>query len=376
MAPEPLLGPDTPITNALLANACCTHQQQLLDTDASCISYAACTTLRSTVLYVGSRLVAVGAMFGLTTATFACLMGQPRIFYSMAQDGLLFPIYAQVSPTTGVPTAGTLLTGVGTAVVACLLDLETLSSAISLGTLQVFTFVNAGVILLRTSPGDGADVGQTQGTVDESTALLPPPPSPLVRDPQAAATARSLGLVKDTSLHILQSSVRGSTRLFSVEHNGRKPIWLLLTFTLSAIVASAVLSSWETNHNESTFAWQAAIICTVLVVVVLGAAVVLARLPQSPPPTTFTCPGVPMIPLFGILCNSYMMGSMPASTWMMIGLWLGAGLIFYFSYGVRHSVLNKAQSKPPVAASSSTGQSITMGHYQSTTASGADASLL
>lgn len=46
-------------------------------------------------------------MFGLTTATFACLMGQPRIFYSMAVDGLLFKVYAKISPRTGVPTIGT-----------------------------------------------------------------------------------------------------------------------------------------------------------------------------------------------------------------------------------------------------------------------------
>merc|ERR1740129_1397720 len=97
-------------------------------------------------------MVSGGAIFGLTTATFACLMGQPRIFFSMAKDGLLFKIYGRVNSVTGVPIVGTILTGIMTAFVACFVDLESLANTISLGTLQVFTFVNAGVIILRMTP--------------------------------------------------------------------------------------------------------------------------------------------------------------------------------------------------------------------------------
>ena len=139
MVPMSLLGNDVPIINALLANACCSHAEQLLEgATETCLSYT-CSPVLHRVLYSGSRLISFGAIFGLTTATFACLMGQPRIFYSMAQDGLLFKIYARVSPTTGVPTIGTIITGIFTALVACLFDLESLANAISLGTLQVFT---------------------------------------------------------------------------------------------------------------------------------------------------------------------------------------------------------------------------------------------
>jgi basic amino acid/polyamine antiporter, APA family len=109
MAPISILGENTPIVNALLSNGCCTNDQMHeLNNDAAnqCLSYS-CEPILHYVLYTGSRLVSAGAMFGLTTAVFACLMGQPRIFYSMAVDGLLFKIYAKVSPRTGVPTIGT-----------------------------------------------------------------------------------------------------------------------------------------------------------------------------------------------------------------------------------------------------------------------------
>ena len=193
MVPTSLLGEDIPIVNALLANACCSHSDQFLDHAAeTCLSYG-CEPVLHSMLYVGSRVVSFGAIFGLTTATFTCLMGQPRIFYSMAKDGLLFKIYGQVNPHTGVPTIGTIITGVCTAVVACLIDLESLANTISLGTLMVFTFVNAGVILLRLQPS----------TSDEVFPIRPHPPP--VTDPGAAAVARFLGLDDHTSEQIRES---------------------------------------------------------------------------------------------------------------------------------------------------------------------------
>lgn len=91
MAPVHLLGNDIPIVNALLVNACCNHSQQQQEI-MTCLSYS-CQPILHPMLYVASRIVSFGAIFGLTTATFTCLMGQPRIFYSMSKDGLLFPIY-------------------------------------------------------------------------------------------------------------------------------------------------------------------------------------------------------------------------------------------------------------------------------------------
>jgi amino acid transporter len=37
-------------------------------------------------IHWAGRIVSFGSIFGLTTAAFTCLMGQPRIFYQMAKD--------------------------------------------------------------------------------------------------------------------------------------------------------------------------------------------------------------------------------------------------------------------------------------------------
>ncbi|KAG7394013.1 hypothetical protein PHYBOEH_005936 [Phytophthora boehmeriae] len=105
------------------------------------------------------RIVSFGSIFGLTTAAFTCLLGQPRIFYQMAKDGLLPPVFAKLNSRTHVPVTSTIFTGALVASIALVFDLDFLANVISCGTLQVFTFVNAGVLLLRMRPSlSGAGV--------------------------------------------------------------------------------------------------------------------------------------------------------------------------------------------------------------------------
>ncbi|TYZ66227.1 hypothetical protein PybrP1_002112 [[Pythium] brassicae (nom. inval.)] len=127
MAPVSVLGSDVPLVNAFAYRS----------------------------LPWAGKIVSFGSIFGLTTAAFTCLMGQPRIFYQMAKDGLLPKVFAKLHRTTRVPVTSTVFTGALVAGISFVFDLGFLANVISCGTLQVFTFVNAGVLLLRMrSPAD------------------------------------------------------------------------------------------------------------------------------------------------------------------------------------------------------------------------------
>jgi len=356
MTPIALLGQDTPITNALLANACCTPQQQLADdARSSCLSYSRCEPVVNYVLYVGSRFISFGAIFGLTTATFACLMGQPRINYAAAQDGLLFEMFCKVHPKTGVPTVGTIITGTLTALAACFIDLEVLANAISLGTLQVFSFVSAGVIILRlqgpnwirhqddedddeiivvNNDEDSSVEVVHQQNASETSRLLSTAheqPSPVARDPQALETARSLGLIKSTSIRIRRLTRIQLEQVLGQDDETTRPVWLVLAFAVSSVVLSLSAANDWSASLLITCAGVAAVSC-----------ILLFLQPQSAPPTeTFACPFVPAVPLLSISCNAYMMGSLPLSTWWAILGWLFVGLLFYLLYGIHHSKLKK-----------------------------------
>jgi len=51
----------------------------------------------------------------------------------------------------------------------------------------------------------------------------------------------------------------------------------------------------------------------------------------------FRTPWVPLVPILGIVCCVGLMVTLPADTWIRLGVWLAVGLGIYFWYGRTHS---------------------------------------
>ena len=96
----------------------------------------------------------IGAIAGLASVVLVMLMGQPRIFYSMARDGLLPPVFGKVHPKFQTPYVATIITGSVAALVAGLFPIGLLGELVSIGTLLAFVIVSAGIWVLRVAqPG-------------------------------------------------------------------------------------------------------------------------------------------------------------------------------------------------------------------------------
>ncbi|MFI5335249.1 MAG: amino acid permease [Opitutales bacterium] len=98
--------------------------------------------------------VEFAALAGLTSVILISMLGQPRIFYSMAQDGLLPMAFAKVHPRFGTPHITTIITGVVCAITAGVLPLDLLGELISIGTLLAFAIVCIGILILRKTQPD------------------------------------------------------------------------------------------------------------------------------------------------------------------------------------------------------------------------------
>ncbi|MCJ2085862.1 amino acid permease [Methylobacterium sp. E-005] len=162
-----------------------------------------------------SLLIKLGALTGLTTVILVLLYGQSRIFFTMAQDGLLPKTFSHVHPTYQTPYRSQALIGVAVALVAALVPINILGEMVSIGTLAAFILVCGSVIYLRR-----------------------------------------------TDRHM------------------KRP---------------------------------------------------------------FRAPAVPMVPILGILFCLLLMAGLPLDTWLRLVIWMAVGLVVYFFYGRKHSVLRRKE---------------------------------
>ncbi len=173
-------------------------------------------------LSTASHIITLGALAGLTSVMLVMLLGQTRVLYAMANDGLLpKKFFAAVHPKFRTPWKNTILVGLLAAIVGSLTPIDDIGKMVNIGTLLAFVMVSISVLVLR-----------------------------------------------------------------------------------------------QTN-------------------------------PAQPRP--FRTPWVPVIPILGILTNGYMMYKLGWVNWARLIIWLGIGLVVYFTYSRHHSRVQALEREPKPA---------------------------
>jgi APA family basic amino acid/polyamine antiporter len=78
------------------------------------------------------------------------------------------------------------------------------------------------------------------------------------------------------------------------------------------------------------------------VIVCAGVWILRAKRPELERP--FKTPLVPLVPILGMAVAIYLMASLPGTTWLRLLIWLAIGMVIYFLYGRKHSLVQRGRS--------------------------------
>lgn len=100
-----------------------------------------------------ATVISIGALAGLTTVVMVLVLGQSRIIFAMARDGLLPNSLARTG-SHGTPVRVTAMVAVLIAIAATAFPVSKLEEMVNVGTLFAFVLVSAGVVILRRTRPD------------------------------------------------------------------------------------------------------------------------------------------------------------------------------------------------------------------------------
>jgi APA family basic amino acid/polyamine antiporter len=124
-------------------------------------------------------------------------------------------------------------------------------------------------------------------------------------------------------------------KIFSEVHPKYKTPWKsnLLFFGLTGIFGGFIPGDivGEMTSIGTLFAF---------VLVCIGVWILRVKRPDLP--RAFRAPMVPVVSTLGVVVCGAMIVGLGWTNWLRLGVWLAVGLVLYFSYGIRHSVLAKS----------------------------------
>lgn len=290
-----------------------------------------------------SGIIAVSAVVAMASVLLVFQMGQPRIWMSMSRDGLLPKKFAKIHPKFKTPSFATIVVGFVVAVPALFLNLTMVTDLCSIGTLFAFVVVCGGVLVLQNKPNIprgkfktpyvnakyvmplfvvGCTIFSFTSNKNETLKFLTNEREILQpKDVLTSISPEEIVLLKKQILKI------DSTKF---SQNGND-----LEMYLTSLKEKKYLHTLEQAHlseNDIYFSGTSLFLTKIPFYIFMIITLLL---------TYFSIThNLSLIPMLGLVSCLYMMSELGVSNWMGFGVWLLIGLIVYFGYSRKNSMLN------------------------------------
>jgi APA family basic amino acid/polyamine antiporter len=146
-------------------------------------------------------------------------------------------------------------------------------------------------------------------------------------------------------LTVLFTFLMGASRVgYSMSRDGLLPKWFSgthptrrvptrMTWILGA--AAAIIAGFLPIGEAA----ELTNIGILLAFVVVCVAVIVLRYRRPDLPRAFHCPGMPVVPAIGVVFSLWLITFLEPLTWLRFAVWFVIGLVVYFTYSRRHSLL-------------------------------------
>jgi APA family basic amino acid/polyamine antiporter len=295
-----------------------------------------------------SGIIAVSAVVAMASVLLVFQMGQPRIWMSMSRDGLLPKRFSRVHPKFKTPSYATIVTGFVVAVPALFLNLTMVTDLCSIGTLFAFVLVCAGVLVLQNK----TDIPRGKFK------------TPYVNSKYIMPVLIIIGLV------------------FAFGYN-KKATMDFITNETQINDASAIITSLDKDHTQKVYDYLVGVDAKNSTTETPDLELLLSQYQQDDAKYASVIAGLPvadsikyesgldlfkhkipmwiflltlvglcvwsfkqnlsLIPLLGLICCLYMMAELSVWNWIYFAIWLLLGLVIYFSFSRKNSVLNRKE---------------------------------
>ncbi|XP_063793196.1 cationic amino acid transporter 3 [Pseudophryne corroboree] len=273
-------------------------------------------------------VVSVGSLCALSTSLLGSMFPMPRVIYAMAKDGLLFKFLAKVSERTKTPLVATIVSGIVSAIMAFLFELNVLVELMSIGTLLAYSLVAACVVILRYQPDQLDSPCKNTEMVklnkDENEKVdhdLPFTPATTLSDPFHIR-------------HLLFPASKVPTK-----QSGNIVYGCVSVISVLFIFMCLILAIKLQDILSGSPIWIA--IFTLLSVGSAAITFVIWKQPESNARLSFKVAALPVLPLFSVFVNLYFMMQLKPGTWVRFAVWMVLGFLIYFCYGIWNSTEEK-----------------------------------